>query len=510
MRLGDLLEAAASSSVRGGILDREVVFLTPDSRRVRPGSVFVAVPGLITDGHRFIADALRQGAVAIIGQKLEVVPPEVAAVEVADSRIALGLLAARLYGNPSREMLVVGITGTNGKTTTAYLVESLLREAGRQVGIVGTVEYRWPGERHPALRTTPDASELQALLRKMRDAGCDAVVIEASSHALDLHRLEGCDVDVGVFTNLTHDHLDYHGSMERYFEAKVRLFSEHLAEPEVKRPRWAVVNTDDPRAPDLLARTPCSAITYAIRSEARVTAWEVELGLEGIRAEVVTPSGGIALRSPLIGMHNLSNLLGAVSVGIALDIPLTKISQGVGGLARVPGRMDRAGKADDPHVFVDYAHTPDALERMLGAAAKLAPGGLIAVFGCGGDRDRAKRPVMGEVAARQARLTIVTSDNPRTEDPLAIIEEILAGVRRAGGRRYEAGALKEMPGEPGYAVLPDRREAIRLACRLAGNNRIVVIAGKGHEGYQIVGGEKLPFDDREEAVKALGATRTAK
>ncbi|MFQ5457238.1 MAG: UDP-N-acetylmuramoyl-L-alanyl-D-glutamate--2,6-diaminopimelate ligase [Myxococcota bacterium] len=508
MRLGELLEAAGSA--RGGDLEQDAVSLTADSRKVRPGSVFVAVPGLVTDGHHFIAEALGRGAVAIVGQKPGGVPPGVAAVEVEDSRIALGLLAARFHGDPSREMLIVGVTGTNGKTTTAYLIESMLAEAGWRVGVIGTVAYRWGGESYPAPLTTPDSPALQATLRRMRDAGCDAAVIEISSHALALRRLAGCDVDLGVFTNLTQDHLDYHGSMERYFEAKARLFSEHLAQPEVKRPRRAVVNTDDPRAVDLIARTPCDAVTFAVRAEARVTAWEVKLGLGGIRAEVVTPAGGFGLHSPLLGMHNLSNLLAAVSVGIALDVPLERIRRGLAAMNRVPGRMDRAGGPADPHVFIDYAHTPDALDRVLGAAADLAEGGLIAVFGCGGDRDTAKRPLMGEAAARHAQLAIVTSDNPRTEDPRAIIEDVLAGVRRAGGKRYETGDLAELPAERGYVVLPDRREAIRLACALAGGNRIVVIAGKGHEDYQIVGDRRLPFDDREEAMIALGATRTVK
>ncbi len=504
MKLRALIEGLAA---RGGVPAQEVLAVTHDSRRVGPGAVFVAIAGEKLDGRAFIPEAIARGAVAVVGQNLPDVPSRVASVEVPDSRLALGWLASRLHGNPSGDLLVVGVTGTNGKTTTATLVEAVLRESGRRVGVIGTVAYRWGDQREPAPHTTPEASELQQLLRRMRDDGCDAVVLEVSSHALALGRLEGCDVDVGVFTNLTQDHLDFHGSMDRYFEAKARLFSDHLSRPPVKRPRWGVVNADDPRANDMLARTACRTITYGVGEGAGVSAWNVGAGLAGIRAEVVTPAGAFALRSPLIGAYNLSNLLAATAAGIALDIPPEVIRRGLAAADRVPGRLDRVGGPDDPHVFVDYAHTPDALDRVLDAAAGLAEGRVIVVFGCGGDRDRTKRPLMGEVAAKRARLAIVTSDNPRTEDPLRIIEDILVGLRRSGIARFEPDALRDLPGEPGYTVVPDRRAAIGLACRLSGIDRTVVIAGKGHEDYQIVGTVKHPFDDREEAAKALGVAR---
>jgi UDP-N-acetylmuramoyl-L-alanyl-D-glutamate--2,6-diaminopimelate ligase len=505
MKLAELI--AGMYGARGGAPEREVTGVTHDSRRVEPGGVFVAVPGGTQDGHRFIPEVVRRGAIAVAGQRLGDVPPGVAAIDVPESRLALARLAARFHGDPSRGMLVVGITGTNGKTTTAYLVEALLREAGREPGVIGTVGYRWAGHTEAAPHTTPESSELQSLLRRMRDAGCDAAVIEVSSHALALGRLEACDVDVGVFTNLTQDHLDFHGTLERYFEAKMRLFTDHLARPEVKRPRWAIVNADDPRANDVLARTPCRALTYGFGEGAGVSGWNVRSSLFGIRAEVVTPAGGFNLHSPLIGLHNASNLLAATAVGIALEIPPERIRRALSRVERIPGRLDRVGGLDDPPVFVDYAHTPDALDRVLASAAEAAPDALIAVFGCGGDRDRAKRPLMGEAAARRARLAILTSDNPRTEDPLRIIDDVLSGVARAGGKRYTPADLADLPALPGYVVIPDRREAIRLACRLAGPDRVVVIAGKGHEDYQIVGTEKHPFDDREEAAKALGVTR---
>jgi UDP-N-acetylmuramoyl-L-alanyl-D-glutamate--2,6-diaminopimelate ligase len=504
MKLGELVEGLYPA--RGGALDREVLSVTPDSKRVTPGALFVAVPGTKLDGHAFIPEAVERGAIAVVGQDLEAVPGDVTAVQAPDSRVALAQLAARFYGEPSRDLLVVAVTGTNGKTTTAYLVEAMLREAGLRVGVIGTVEYRWDGRRVSAPLTTPDPADLHALLARMREEGCDAVVMEVSSHALAQGRLEGCDVDIGVFTNLTQDHLDFHGTMDRYFEAKARLFSETLARPETKRPRWAVVNAEDRRANDLLARTACRAITYGIGEGKGVSAWNVRAGVGGISAEVVTPEGAFNLRSPLVGEYNLSNHLAAAAVGTVLGLRPEVIRRGLASVTRVPGRMDRVGGSDDPPVFVDYAHTPDALGRVLEAAARLAPGGLIAVFGCGGDRDRSKRAPMGEAAARRARLAIVTSDNPRTEDPLGIIMEILAGVEKAGGRRYEAARLETLPPEPGYVVIPDRREAIRLACRLAASDRVVVIAGKGHEDYQIVGGVKHPFSDHEEVAKALGAT----
>ncbi len=507
MKLGELIEGLYPA--HGGALDREVFSVTPDSKRVTPGAVFVAVPGTKSDGHAFVPEAVARGAIAIVGQDLGAVPPTVAAVYAADSRVALARMVARLYGNPSRDLLVVAVTGTNGKTTTAYLVEAILREANHRVGVIGTVEYRWDAHRVPSPLTTPDASDLQALLARMREDGCDAVVMEVSSHALAQGRLEECDVDIGVFTNLTQDHLDFHGTLERYFEAKARLFSELLARPETKRPRWAVVNADDPRANDLLARTPCRAMTYGMGEGKGVSAWDVRLGIGGIAADVVTPEGAFALRSPLIGEHNLSNLLAAAAVGTVLGLRPVVICRALASVRRVPGRMDRVGGPDDPSVFIDYAHTPDALDRVLEAAAPLGPGGVIVVFGCGGDRDRSKRALMGEVAARRGQLAIITSDNPRTEDPLRIIEEILVGVVKGGGRQHPVERLQTLPAEPGYVVVPDRREAIRLACGLAAPDRVVVIAGKGHENYQIVGSVKHPFDDHEEAAKALGATRVA-
>ncbi len=479
----DLLLNGLPISAKGGNLAVEVQGLAYDSRKVKPGDLFVAIRGSRDDGHRHIPEALAKGARALL---LQEPPAEVSQVPwaiVPDTREALARIACRLFGDPSREVRLGGITGTNGKTTTAYLVEAILREAGREVGVIGTVNYRYCGRELTADNTTPESYELQRLLREMRSSGVTDVVMEVSSHALEQGRVRGCHFDVGVFTNLSREHLDYHGTLEAYLEAKALLFRRFLRE-SCKDP-WAVYNREDPRVKEVAEGIKgLKRLGYGLK-EGDIRALRWRTSLEGTEALLLTPEGEIEVSSSLVGPHNLLNIMAAVATALALEVPLEAAAKGVAQVKRVPGRMEKVW--GEPAVFVDYAHTPDALEKALKGLRPLVRGRLIVVFGCGGERDRGKRPLMGEVASRLADLVVVTSDNPRGEDPLEIIEEIRSGL--LPGRAHE--------------IVPDRREAIRWALREASPQDAVLIAGKGHETYQIIGTSRRPFDDREEALRAL-------
>jgi UDP-N-acetylmuramoyl-L-alanyl-D-glutamate--2,6-diaminopimelate ligase len=478
-----------------GSLDREITGLTDDSRRVSPGGLFVAVKGVQSDGHRFLAQAVAAGAGAIVVETGRVSGEMLASIgvpviQVGDSHRALGFLASRFHGDPSRRLMMIGVTGTNGKTTTTYLCKAILEAAGVRAGLIGTVAYLFGEERVAATHTTPGPLELQGLLRRMVDAGMQAVVMEVSSHALALDRTAGCQFGTAVFTNLTQDHLDFHADMEDYFLAKLRLFTALDSEAR------AVVNGDDPYGARVVEATRAKVWTYAIDHPADLRAEDVQVSLSGVRFTARTPAGSVALRSPLVGRHNVHNILAAVGVGLALGVPLEASVSGVAALKTVPGRFEQVVAGQPFTVVVDYAHTEDALYRLLTTAQTVRSGRIITVFGCGGDRDRSKRPKMGRVAARYSDVVVVTSDNPRTEDPDAIIREILPGV--------EAG-LRET-GHGRYLVHADRRAAIAEAVRLARPGDLVLIAGKGHEDYQIIGREKHPFDDRvvaREAIEAL-------
>ncbi len=488
---GDVLDVV---TMRGS-LDREITGLTDDSRRVSPGWLFVAVKGTQSDGHRFLAQAVAAGAGAIVVEKGRVSGETLASIgvpviQVGDSRRALGLLASRFYGDPSRRLKMIGVTGTNGKTTATYLCKAILEAAGVRAGLIGTVAYLFGEERVAATHTTPGPLELQGLLRRMVDAGMQAVVMEVSSHALALDRTAGCQFGTAVFTNLTQDHLDFHTDMEDYFRAKLRLFTALDSEAH------AIVNGDDPYGGRVVEATRARVWTYAIDRSADLRAEDVQISLNGVRFTARTPAGSVALRSPLVGRHNVHNILAAVGVGLAQGVPLEASAAGVAALKTVPGRFEQVAAGQPFTVVVDYAHTEDALYRLLTTAQTVRTGRIITVFGCGGDRDRGKRPKMGRVAARYSDVVVVTSDNPRTEDPDAIIREILPGV--------EAG-LREA-GHGRYLVHADRRAAIAEAIRLARPGDLVLIAGKGHEDYQIIGQEKHPFDDRvvaREAIEAL-------
>jgi UDP-N-acetylmuramoyl-L-alanyl-D-glutamate--2,6-diaminopimelate ligase len=484
----------------------EVKGLAYHSRSVQPGFLFAAIRGLREEGRRFIPEALSRGACAVlVDEHLEDVA--LTQVIVPDVRQALARLACAFYGDPSSSLTLVGITGTNGKTTTSYLIEAILAAAKIHVGVMGTINYRYQNKIIPAPTTTPESLDLQKNLWAMREAGVTHAILEVSSHALELERVRGCHFDVVLFTNLTRDHLDYHGSMENYYRAKRRLFTQILEESS-KGKKFSVINLDDPWGHRLLAEARGSLWRYGIEKRGEIWPAEMEESPEGWHVRVHTPRGTLEIYSPLIGRHNLYNILAAVSVGEALGLPAREIVAGLADLRRVPGRLERVPGGDGLRVFVDYAHTGDALARALETLRRVTEGQLILVFGCGGDRDRGKRAVMGKIAAEVSDVAVLTSDNPRTEDPLRIIEEIEKGVRETTRGKYQPAALLRKRGNArnggtGYVVIPDRKEAIRWAIRAARPGDVVLIAGKGHEDYQILGGETVHFDDREEAAQAL-------
>ncbi len=497
MRLSEVMNGTDARGSLGG--DPEVALVTGDSRAVTPGAVFFALPGARLDGHDFASAAAARGAVAVVAERP--VPCAPALLLLAPSaRRAMAVAASNFFGRPGEAMELVGVTGTNGKTTVTWLVEACARAAGVATAVLGTVTHRWPGGSVPASHTTPESTEVASTLARARDAGARLAVLEISSHALAQERAAGLAFDVAGFTNLTRDHLDYHLDFEGYFQAKRRLFVEHL-----KRSGTAVLNADDPfgaRLADELERARAARVwRFGLRLGRDLSARGSRFELAGIAAELTTPAGAFPLRSPLVGAHNLENLVCAAGLALAAGIPRPAVEQGLAACPGAPGRLERI-EARGVTAFVDYAHTDDALSRALAALRALAPRRLIVVFGCGGDRDRGKRPLMGEVAARGADLAVATSDNPRSEDPEAILAEVVPGLERAGAPRLAAS--RALAGDPGYLVVPDRREAISLAISAARPGDAVLIAGKGHEDYQLVGPLRLPFDDREEARRALG------
>jgi UDP-N-acetylmuramoyl-L-alanyl-D-glutamate--2,6-diaminopimelate ligase len=469
------------------------------SQDVVPGGIFVALKGAKTDGHRFLAGALDRGARVIVTEQ-ELTPlPGVTVVKVPDARLALAHLSAAFYRHPSRELSLVGITGTNGKTTTTYLLESIINNAGRKAGVLGTVNYRVGERTWPAMVTTPESLDLQRLLREMRREGASHAFLEVSSHALDLRRVDCAAFAAGVFTNLSQDHLDYHGDLDHYFAAKSRLFLEILDNEGAGGA--AVINLDDPRGAELVRRVSVPTLTYGLNPGSQVQPVARRYGRRGLEARITTPAGEMEIKSRLVGHFNLANILAATATALVLGLAREEIVRGIEALGGVPGRLEPFGPPEGPAVFVDYAHTPAAVASALKALEALDFSRLITVIGCGGDRDRAKRPLMGQAAAAHSQVTILTSDNPRSEDPLGIIEEIKAGLKAMNVPCLSpAAALK---GHPGYVEVPDRREAIRLAVLLARPGDAVLVAGKGHENYQIRGERRFHFDDREEAAGAL-------
>jgi UDP-N-acetylmuramoyl-L-alanyl-D-glutamate--2,6-diaminopimelate ligase len=496
MRLAELLLKVPVREVRGP-LDVEVTGLRYDSRRIVAGDLFFAWRGQAHDGHRFLAAAVERGAKALVVEELPPEPLPVTVIRVDNARRALAGLAQNFYGDPTHGMRVIGVTGTNGKTTTTYLLEAILSEAGLAPAVIGTINYRFGQRSHAAPHTTPEAVELLEQVAQFKANGARSLVMEVSSHALDQYRADGIRFQAGVFTNLTPEHLDYHGDMERYFASKLRLFTELLPASGGR----AVVNADDPYGSRLAHLLP-RVITCGHSSEAMVRPARLAVTLHGIHGQVFTPAGEVELASPLLGEYNVENLLCAIAGGIALNLPAGVIERGLARAQAVPGRLERVANQRGAVALVDYAHTGDALDRVLQALQALKPARILTVFGCGGDRDPRKRPVMGEVAARRSDIVLVTSDNPRTEDPLQIIEQIRQGVAVIHQREWTAVEAKTGQGR-GYLVIPDRRAAIRFAVGLLRPHDVLLVAGKGHEDYQILGTTRIHFDDREELQAAF-------
>jgi len=502
MELSQLLTGIADYDLHGDGSER-ISGVTCDSRSVLPGTLFFALRGAAVDGHSFIPAAVRSGAAAVVLEDAACAPQGIPWVQVTDGRAAMALVSAEFYGNPTLKLPLVGITGTNGKTTTTYLIEAILAAAGMPAAVLGTISYRFGTTQIEASHTTPESTELQAAFRQLADAGARAFVMEVSSHALEQKRVDGCHFDVAVFSNLTRDHLDYHKTMESYLESKLRLFSE-LMRPTAEKPqRRAAINMDDRYGAIIAARAACPVITYGVEYHGDVQAVDVASSVDGLSGTLATPKGTIPFTSRLVGSFNLSNILAAASAGIALDLPLEAIQAGIEGHATVPGRMERVDNSRGITLLVDYAHTGDALVNVLTTLKELATARIITVFGCGGDRDPGKRPIMGRTAARMSDLSIVTSDNPRTEDPLVILAQVREGITPTGIREYTQQELTNGFSEKGFVMLENRHAAIRLAVRLARPGDIVLLAGKGHEDYQIIGRTKHHFDDREEAAQAF-------
>lgn len=482
MKLRTILKSLADPLV-SGTDEVEIDGVACDSRQIRPGYLFAAVSGNQQDGWKYVDEAINRGAVAVVSEHAENLRRNITQVQVRDSRLAAATVASTFYGNPSARLHVTGITGTNGKTTTSYMIRDIMRADGRNPGLIGTIEYAIGARSIPATRTTPDAMHLQSLLAQMAGAGCQSAVMEVSSHSLAQKRVHGVEFDVAVFTNLTRDHLDYHGTMEGYFEAKLELFKRLDGQ---SKQGVAVINVDDPWGNRLAGMDWLRAhvLTCGFGREAMVRAGNVEMSAGGSEFSVWTTWGEVRIRTPLPGRHNVYNAVQAVAACGAAGVELDLMADALRRLSQVPGRLERVGGRN---VFVDYAHTDDALENALRTLREITGRRLIVVFGCGGNRDRTKRPAMGAVAAKLADFTILTSDNPRKETPISIIEDILKGYGR----------------KDNVEVIEDRSEAIRKALSMARKDDTVLVAGKGHETYQELANTTIPFDDRKVVEKWL-------
>jgi len=506
MELKRLIEGIEVKKIDGDTT-KEIEGVAYHSNQVKKGFLFAAIRGVEVDGHRFIGEAIERGAEAVVSEEEQGVSNRTM-ILVPNSRQALAKISSNFYGDPSSRIRLIGITGTNGKTTTTYLLESIFKKAGYTAGVIGTINYRFAQKTTPAPNTTPESLDLQKILWEMHKEGTSHVIMEVSSHGLDLERVFGCQFDGVVFTNFTSDHLDYHKTLEQYFESKKKLFSDYLMKSRKER-RFAVTNYDDPKGKEIVEGIDLPIIRYGVNPSCDITADQVVSSFDGLSSRIRTPRGDFSSHSKLIGNFNLYNILAAVAVGVGMDVPLEAIREGLEGCEGVSGRFEKVENRRGIHVIIDYAHTHDALERaLLGLKGILEngpqnDGKMITLFGCGGDRDRTKRPLMGEVAGRYSDLAILTSDNPRTEDPLAILNEVEKGLKSLPIKVWDRNEIKFWRTQKGYLKVPDRREAIRMAIRLAQPSDTVLIAGKGHEDYQIIGKKKFPFDDLIEAKKAL-------
>ncbi|MBN2569257.1 MAG: UDP-N-acetylmuramoyl-L-alanyl-D-glutamate--2,6-diaminopimelate ligase [Deltaproteobacteria bacterium] len=505
MKVSTLIEGVDILEAKGDTL-LDVSALCYDSRLCKGGSLFVAVSGLTSDGHEFIDEAVQKGATCVVYEKGIISVEGVTSVKVRDSRLAMGQLGRNFFCNPSGDMFLIGVTGTNGKTTVTYILESVLREAGLAVGVIGTINYRYGGQVFQSLNTTPDSIDLQRILREMADAGITHVIMEVSSHAIDLKRVDSCEFDMGIFTNLTSEHLDYHGSIENYFLVKRRFFRELMNGGK------KIINGDDPWGMRIIEEEGPGAVTFGIDTTEGydVVAVDFALSMEGIRAKIKTSNEEFYVTSSMIGKYNLANILTSIAAAFSMNIRKEHITAGIEKVKNIPGRLERVNDPGEPSVFVDYAHTEDALRRTLENLADLKEGKIITVFGCGGDRDRTKRVPMGKIAIKLSDVAIITSDNPRTEDPLVIIDEIMRGIRDNTVESYNPTQVYRTQNGREFAAIADRREAIEKAVSMADPSDIVLIAGKGHEDYQILGTRRIPFDDRIVAREALARRRAGR
>ncbi|MGA2098016.1 MAG: UDP-N-acetylmuramoyl-L-alanyl-D-glutamate--2,6-diaminopimelate ligase [Candidatus Acidiferrum sp.] len=485
LKLRDLL-LGTEASVSAAVGDLEIRQVACDSRKVQPRALFFALHGAKSDGNSFIRDAVARGAVAIVSEDPApaAIPSSVTWIRVGEARKALAITAANFFGHPADALQLVAVTGTNGKTTTTSLVDAIVKASGAKTGLFGTIAYHTPLGDYPAPNTTPESVDLQGFLAEIRDAGGKFGVLEASSHSLSMDRLWGCHFASAVFTNLTREHMDYHKTFEDYFAAKKRLFDGTGAgAPEV-----AVLNTDDPYGKRLYGLAK-KTLSYGLESDADITTKKFQLTFNGLAFTAQTPNGKLQVASPLVGRINVYNILAAIGAAQALGLSNEVIEAGIRNLQNVSGRFQRIDMGQPFFVVVDYAHTDDALENLIRTARELNPKGrIITLFGCGGGKDRTKRPVMGEVTGRLSDLTILSSDNPKHEDPLKIISDVIVGVQKTAGK---------------YLIEPDRGKAIRLAMDEARTGDIVLLAGKGHENYQILADRTLEFDDRDQARQAL-------
>jgi len=502
VKLSLLLEAVPVMHF-AGLEDQIIDSVHYDSRTVTPGGLFVAIQGHRWDGYTYIEEAIENGAVAVLTEKEWSGRPSISVAQVENARLALAAVSSAFYGDPCRELCMIGITGTNGKTTTAYLMESILNAAGLEVGVIGTINYRFGGQSFTSPVTTPESLDLMRLLRKMADSEVTHVVLEVSSHALDLHRVAFCEFDVGVFTNLSREHLDYHHDMETYWQCKRELCVGRLGVGSKRGRATAVTNWDDLKGKELYGEVSVPCLRAGLSDDCEIRAQDINLTKDAASGRVRTPEGEFDFTSSLVGKHNVYNILSATGVAIALGLPLDTIQKGIMDLRGVPGRLECVTNDLGLSVFVDYAHTPDALENVLSVLRGLTSGRMITIFGCGGDRDRDKRPMMGATAGRLSDLVVLTSDNPRTEAPEAILAGIVEGTAAVQSHQYELHELAKGFETPGYVVEPDRRKAIALGLGAARSGDTVIIAGKGHETYQIIGETTIPFDDRVEAKKIL-------
>lgn len=488
MKLKDLIKDLDNPHI-SNLHDFLVKGISSDSKSVKDDFVFIAIKGVNDDGHRFIFEAIKKGAKAVISQAPDIkslpipaagrrgllqIPKNCAWITVSNTRRALGKLAARFFNYPSRELKVIGITGTNGKTTISYLIENLFKEAGLATAVIGTINYRFKEKVIPAHNTTPGALDIQSLLDKIKKEGINYVVMEVSSHALDQERVNGINFSSAIFTNLTHDHLDYHSNMELYFQAKAKLFKTLAADAV------SIINIDDLYARRLLRLVPSRIITYGLDNHAQIAARNIKFDINGTSFITTTPKGDLDIHTHLIGRYNIYNILASVSLGLAVDLEPGIIKSAINKFKFVPGRLERVDFGGDFLVFVDYAHTDDALKNVLLTLRELAKKRIIVVFGCGGNRDKTKRPKMGKIVSELADFAIITSDNPRDEEPEEIIKDITRGIRRKN-----------------YKIIPDRKSAIFDALKMGRFGDIILIAGKGHENYQIFKDRTIHFDDRE-------------